>query len=224
MEPVRAYSQIISFETLGNEATDLHNLLLNLGAETTLPWDDLRAAATRWKTFVEQKLEDLLLVTPATVLRSKALMNGASGLFSDESLSALSDRERSDFDEACRCLLTASSTASEFMTLRAAESLLRRWYEEKTKKTIEKQPWGHVLNLLSDTYPGKDRPTELTSLEYLKVRRDQVAHPDRISRQDDAEATLLTVRSLVPDLIPVLPMQGLLPIADIQSPTPEPAA
>ncbi len=108
--------------------------------------------------------------------------------------------EISDLDEACRCILVGSPTAGEFIALRAIESVLRRWYgtNDSTKLSqVENKPWGSVIDLISKEYGDKKPPPELAALGSPKLRRVEVAHPDKISSTADAESTLLMAFALV---------------------------
>ena len=54
--------------------------------------------------------------------------------------------------------------------------------------------WGEILDELNEIYPKKSgRPKELLLLDYLRERRNEIAHPDAISNPEAATATFLNV-------------------------------
>lgn len=204
---LRWYEQVQSFEDIGREAKDLHNELSGYGDKVVSDEtkDELRDARTRWDALARERMGDLYLCTPSSKIDPKNLIKGAEGFLSKECLSSLEKIERIDLIEACGCILIGSVTAAEHIALRAAESLLRRWYKYKTNIKLEYKTWGVILDKLVKEYPEEaKRPKELGSLGYLKQRRDEVAHPERISTFIEADATLMTVFSLIERLEPIL--------------------
>lgn len=206
LEVLRQYEQILSFEDIGLEAKDYHDTLLSYG-EQAISNDtkrDLRAARVRWDTSARERLQDMYLVVSKSKIDPKHLMQGCVGFIRREYLSFLESIEVSDLNEACSCILIGSATAAEHIALRAAESLLRRWYEKKTGNRLHRRTWGTVLNRLAREYPENKRPKEIILLGYLKQRRDEVAHPERVSTLIEAETTLMNVCSLIQGIEPVL--------------------
>jgi len=54
--------------------------------------------------------------------------------------------------------------------------------------------WGEILDELNELYPKKsERPKELSLLDYLRGRRNEIAHPEAISNPEEATATFLNV-------------------------------
>jgi len=76
---------------------------------------------------------------------------------------------------------------------------------------LEHKTWGAVLDKLTLEYDEKNRPKEISLLGYLKRRRDEVAHPDRVSALAEAEATLMNVCSLIGGLKKTLTQLPFLP-------------
>jgi hypothetical protein len=206
-EPLRVYEQVRSFEDIGKEAKQNHDKLLNSEesavSETTR--DRLRDLKTRWDAMIRERLQNLYLVTPVSRIEAKKLIGGIKEFLSEEFVSFLEEIEVIDLTEATSCILVGSATAAEHITLRAAESILRRWYYYKTDIKLEYKAWGAVLDKLSKEYPEEaKRPREIAVLGYLKIRRDEVAHPERISTLTEAESTLLTVCSLIERVKPIV--------------------
>jgi hypothetical protein len=219
---LRIYEGINPFEDIGREAKDFHNLVSSLKKEELEnKKNSLRDARARWHTLARERLQNLYLVTPRSRMDPKCLMKGIKGFLRDEHFALLEQIEVSDLNEACMCILVISTTAAEHIALRAAESLLRRWYEYKTGNRLSRGTWGTVLDKLVQKYPENSRPKEINLLGYLKQRRDEVAHPQRVSSLIEAEATLLNVCSLIEGIKPVLAELASLKEPDAQLPISE---
>ena len=205
-----SFWNIVGFEDIGQEAADSQASMAILTVLTRQDKYDFRKLVTRWHTVAQERCSALFLITPTTILNPKELVDGIQGVAVPETLKLLEDQERGDLDEACRCILVGSPTAGEFMALRAIESLLRRWYvkNDNTKtEQVENKPWGFVIDLLSKEYEDKKAPPSLAVLGNLKLLRDEVAHPDKVSSLTDAESTLLIACSLTPRLmLPSVPV------------------
>ncbi len=206
LEILRQYEQILSFEDIGSGARFYHDMLLSRGEQAISPAikRDLRTARVSWDTSARERLQDMYQVVSKSIIDPKHLMQGCVGFIRKESLSLLERIEVSDLNEACNCILIGSATAAEHIALRAAESLLRRWYENKTDNKLHRRTGGTVLNRLAREYPENKRPKEIILLGYLKQRRDEVAHPDRVSTLTEAETTLMNVCNLIQGIEPVL--------------------
>jgi hypothetical protein len=202
LKKFEVYEATDKFEKIGKEAKAWHELLSKRVAESRRPpitgaeRVKLQSDIAAWKVLAEEKMKELYLTAPNTNIAPEKLIKGLTG-FLEDLIKLLTNQEQGDLVEACNCILVGSNTAAEFMSLRAAESLLRRWYEKRTYQNLERKPWGFVLDKLTEAYPEKRRPAEITLLAYLKQRRDEIAHPQRSSTPQEAEATLLTVFSLV---------------------------
>ncbi|HEX7363831.1 MAG TPA: hypothetical protein VF366_01540 [Dehalococcoidia bacterium] len=206
LSPFRVYELVSNFEDIGKEARGLHDQISKLGKQAVpdSTKDKLRAVVTKWDTLMRERLHDLYLVTPQCTINAKRMMEGIDEILGEEDSLLLEEIEESDLDEACKCILIGSPTAGEHIALRAAESLLRRWYINKTGETLKYGTWGAVLNKLVKLFPEKKRPKEIALLGYLKERRDEVAHPERVSELSEAETTLMNVCTLIRGLRPVL--------------------
>ena len=203
-------SYVYGFQDIGQSIASVQDYIANLKEMTEEAKSQLRTNLTRWRAIVEERSGRLFLLTPNTVFDPKKLMAGIAGVAPAEALESIVGGERSDLDEACRCILVGSTTAGEFMALRAVESMLRRWYTRHASgspKSIEDKPWGYVIDKLSKEYEGKQLPPELTVLSSLKLRRNEVAHPDKISTLADAQSTLLIACSL-PNRLSLPPQLG----------------
>ena len=79
----------------------------------------------------------------------------------------------------------------------AAESLLKKWYEKKKDIKLGRTTWGQVLEKLNEEFPNeRERPKELLLLDYLRERRNEIAHPEAVSDSIQASTTFLNVINL----------------------------
>ena len=105
-----------------------------------------------------------------------------------------------DFREACVNTLVGNHTSAEFMALRATEGLLRKWYEHETDEDHQYEDWYGAIEQMTSEHDGSS-PKNLKLLDYLRDRRNEVAHPDRHSDKQDAEVTLQNAFEVAEELI-----------------------
>lgn len=151
----------------------------------------LRDETIRWREQFESVLKQgglAVVYLKTDFFDVEKLRGGLGELLKNEEKDRLTDLEASCLEDARKCVLVGIPTPAEFMCVRCAESILRRWYKWKTNKAIEKKGWGRILDELAEEY-GKEYPSQLQLLKYLKETRDRLAHPDKISSQSDAEHT-----------------------------------
>jgi hypothetical protein len=182
--PFRVYSNVYQLQDIGNEAAAYHDRLANyVGAVVSAQdMNTLREAKTRWETLVRERLERLYLITPTTIIDTRLLFGGITTLLSEQTRSTLEPTELADLNEAVWSLLVNAATAAEVMSLRAAENLLRRWYWKESGQEVNRKGWRTLLQWFTDEYPRiAEAQAELALLNYLNIRRNEVAHPDSIS-------------------------------------------
>jgi phage FluMu protein Com len=103
----------------------------------------------------------------------------------------LSEIEKTSILEASLSLGSGAYTASELMSLRTLEGILRRIYEvnETLGKLIEKME-------------KDDRLSDLKGiLSYFKDVRNRVAHPEKLSSELDAASTFQMTKRLLIEII-----------------------
>jgi len=142
---------------------------------------------------LNKNLEGVVLKVPETHIRLNELKAGARSFLEYGEWNTLEPLEQQGLDEVTSCLLCGNYTSAEFMALRTVESLLRRWYEGKTDSKLERESWGEILEQLNDLYPKPQRPKELSLLDYLRERRNEIAHPEALPSEEEATATFLNV-------------------------------
>lgn len=153
----------------------------------------LRPAVGKWRGQIEMVLQDWILCQPQAHIDIGKLIEGARSFLADEEWNMLIPLEQEGLNEATQCLLFNTFTSVEFMALRTVESLLRRWYEKHTNKSIKDATFGQVLNRLDKEFPEPTRPREISPLYNLKERRNAIAHPEVISNEEEATMTFMLV-------------------------------
>jgi len=161
----------------------------------------LLQTVTKWEERLDTLSKNWVLCCPDTHIDAGRLVQGPKAFLSNEELSILEPLEIHGLTEAASSLLFNNFTSAEFMALRTVESLLKRWYEKRTGKKLGKTTWGEVLDKLNQEFPKKEeRPKELLLLDYLRERRNEIAHPEAVSNSVQASTTFLNVISLCESL------------------------
>lgn len=153
----------------------------------------LQPVVGKWRGHIEMVLKDWILCRPEAHIDIGKLSKGARSFLADEEWNMLIPLEQEGLNEATQCLLFNNFTSAEFMALRTVESLLRRWYEKHTNKSIDDATFGQVLNKLDKEFPEPTRPREISPLYNLKERRNAIAHPKVISNEEEATMTFMLV-------------------------------
>jgi len=204
LQALNAYKTIDGLESIGTEAqSQLYSLSRKYKYSNTRLFakEDREALMTlinHWCGRLEEVKKRWLTIIPNLSIDVSKLSSGAKSFFSEDEWSRLNDLEQKSLDEAAYCMLSNNFTASEFMALRTVESVLRRWYKEKTGKT-DYVHQSNIIDLLDEEFPergGLDkekRPKEISALFHLKNRRNAIAHPEVISTYEDANATFVYV-------------------------------
>lgn len=164
---------------------------------------EIRQKAKFWENILEKELdsEKRLPISSRGLFDVEKAMESPQELFDEEVWEWLPDLPKGDIAEACRCLSIESSTAAVFLSLRAVEECLRLWYEGKEGVEVSGTAWGGVLRELENVYEDSDnQPAVLTNLDYLRVKRNEVNHPDKSPSWHEAEATLYIVRNTISEI------------------------
>ena len=168
-----------------------------------LSTDDYRSlheSAERWQSIVRTEINNLSFITieeQGLLDKEEAMENPEKLFYKTTVWEQLPSQTKSDLSEACRTLALNCSTSAVFLSLRAVEERLQEWYNEETGNDIGTRTFGQVLSEIDDQYTESDRPTILSHLNYLKDRRNQIAHPERSPQQQEAESTLVMVRETI---------------------------
>ena len=194
LQALSTYKPVAGLEFIGNESS---TELLRLARTYKYSYQRQFATADRsplntllhnWYGRLTEVQKRWMIYSPTTHLDISKLCAGASAFFQEKEWAALSELEQQGLNEAVTCLLANNFTASEFMSVRSVESVLRRWYLLKTGKTTERQ--AAIFDIIDQEYDeNKRRPKEIQQIFYFKHRRNAIAHPDMISNSEDASVT-----------------------------------
>jgi HEPN domain-containing protein len=191
------------YDSISDIRSDFRSKYDHYNGETFLEEQDkerLKTKLVRWDEMITQSTNEIeyIHIKPGLVDVGE-LEENPEQLFKDSGTwQELSDHTRSDIEESCRALACSCYTSSVFMALRAVEERLREWYIQETEREIEGRNFGEVLNEIDDVYSDPDeRPAILSNLEFLKQRRNQVAHPDRIPSEREAENTIFMIQDTI---------------------------
>ena len=166
-------------------------------------YEDLQNSARTWDSIINEELSSLepIHIENTGLLDVKQAMDSPENLFHDSSIwEDLPKQTKSDLTEACQTLAFDCPTSTVFLSLRAVEERLHAWYMNETQRDIEDRTFGQVLSELDDYYHDDDRPPILSHLDFLKERRNQVAHPERSPGSQEAESTLIMVRETITNI------------------------
>jgi len=199
LETLTLYKFVKGLEFIGSEAEHFLKEMRKDYSSDDKPMENagghlLELAIRRWYGRLDEISKRWILSLPQAHIDVSKLTAGSKSFLEDEEWNTLESLEQQGLDEAASCLLFNNFTSAEFIALRTAESLLRRWYEKKTGNKIKRERWGEILDELIELYPKKsERPKELSLLDYLKERRNEIAHPEGISNPEQATSTFLNV-------------------------------
>jgi hypothetical protein len=200
--PVAVEPQVLQSTILGAHST-INELRqqLNLSQSETA---SLRNEA--WKLREEnKKLQGRIkyLCPPTKVISRESLEIGASQFLGNIS-NRISDVARNDLSNGVRCLYHGIHTAAAMVSLRASEDAVRRYYEFKTGQKVGSADWKFILDELLKRQDV--RRSLVGHLDYVREKRNEAEHPDRIFDQDEAENTFLTVTNLIKEIYDEIPI------------------
>ena len=194
------------FEFIGKEADSLwHEFYKKYYSQENACLDskdieNLKRTITRWEGRFQEISKNWILSYPDTHIDAGKLGQGPKTFLTDDEFNTLEPLEEQGLSEATSSLLFSNFTSAEFMSLRTAESLLKKWYEKQTDKKLGRTTWGQVLDKINEEFPKEKRPKELILLDYLRERRNEIAHPGAVSNSVAASTTFLNVISLCKSL------------------------
>jgi hypothetical protein len=111
-----------------------------------------------------------------------------------------------DAREAGKCLAYEVATAAGFHILRAAESVVRRYYADITGGAAQPKVRNLMVYVRKMQNAGVGDPKILSSLEQIaKLHRNPLIHPEDVLTVTEAMALIGIVRSAVSAMLAVLP-------------------
>jgi hypothetical protein len=119
-------------------------------------------------------------------------------ILSKNLLSNLDELTKQDMTDALSCILHLLPTPAAMISLRVAESIVRKYYKKVTGNNPIGKSWGEMLNELEQS--KKVKPSILDYLKYLKDVRNEAQHPDKRFAQEESEQLFLKVKKLIEEI------------------------
>ena len=140
-----------------------------------------------WQDRIVNEIRKIKVVklTTDTVLNPDKLAEGAKSFFKDEIWNTMTDLEKLDLEDGCRCISLQSWTPASMITMRVIESSFRNYYKQITNKDTNDQFWGNMIAELKNDQSADQKL--LGYYDYLKDIRNKLQHPDARLSQFEAE-------------------------------------
>jgi len=120
-----------------------------------------------------------------TILNPEKLSLGAESFFDIKIWNKMSNLEKDDLDDGCRCISLQTWTPAGMITMRVIESVLRNYYQKITSNDPEGKMWGPMLIELK-SIPSANQKL-VGYFEYLKDIRNALQHPEARLSQFESE-------------------------------------
>jgi hypothetical protein len=154
-----------------------------------------------WRGLIGKELFDRpIMEVHAVNLRPIDLANGPRAFVDPANWRRLSRISRNGLKDATKSLAADAPTASVMVCFRVAEDLVRRYYRFKIGGEAPTS-WKETLVQLTKTQ-GK---SIIGHLDYLRDRRNQAEHPDRIFTMEEAERVFMAVVDLIHEIYSEIP-------------------
>ncbi len=153
-----------------------------------------------WKLKDENKrLHDRIEgLCPKTVIIARESLELGLTQFLGETLARISLVAKNDLENAVRCIYHGIPTAAAMVSLRASEDAVRKYFEFKTGEKGGPADWKIILEELIKL--DNVKRTLIGHLDYVREKRNEAEHPDKIFDQNEAENTFLTVTNLIKEI------------------------
>lgn len=143
---------------------------------------------------------DVVSIVDKGLIDTREVFRRPESIFDDSVWNWLDQQPRQDISHSCKTLVLDMPTASSFLSLRAVEYCLREWYREQTGKNIDKSAWGEVTRKIESEFDANEKAPVLSNLEYLREKRNGIAHPDVSPSWQEAEDILFNVRRTITEI------------------------
>lgn len=107
---------------------------------------------------------------------------------------------KQDLHDAVLCVLHLLPTPAAMISFRAAENIVRKYYEAATGRSALGKTWAQLLEEMQQQQIMK--PPALGYVRFLKDKRNEAEHPDKRFTQEESERILLHIKSLLEELNP----------------------
>ena len=120
-----------------------------------------------------------------TNLNPEKLSLGAKLFFDIKIWNKMSNLEKDDLEDGCRCISLQAWTPAGMITMRVIESVLRNYYQNQTSNDPTGKMWGIMLDHLKSISSANQKLVGY--FDYLKDIRNTLQHPDARLSQFESE-------------------------------------
>ncbi len=185
-----------------SESTKLIEMLTNLLQQEEDQVDntwEIWLQASKVQTLLQGELgvQAVYLIWPKRAYDTNRLISAAGSIFSEAVGSWLTKDEQYDIEQAGKCLAFETSTGAGFHLFRAAESVIRRYYQVVvgTLPKPKMRNWGTYLKVLRECGAS---PKVTYAIEQIKeLYRNPVMHPEERLSMDEAISLLGIVETFI---------------------------
>jgi hypothetical protein len=184
------------------EAANLRKLFEDSNKQSALSRGDMWQVywcADRLRTLLHGELavQSVYHIWPKRAFDINLLIEKATSLFSKDVQAWMSDDERYNISQAGKCVAFETPTAAGFHLIRAAESVIRRYYKVVvgTEPALKMRNWGTYIKFLKTC--GGDAKV-IHALEQIKdLHRNPVIHPDVALTLEEAISLIGITESII---------------------------
>lgn len=146
-----------------------------------------------------QLTERLNTLSPPTKrIKQELLEYGIDSYLGYDLAAKLSDTTKNDLKDAMKCLRCGIATPAAMISLRAAEDVVRKYYELKFQEKPARIGLKDVLDKLMER-SDVDK-TLMNYLHYIRTKRNEAEHPEKIFPQEEAEEMFITVTNAIKEI------------------------
>ncbi|MFW9972602.1 MAG: hypothetical protein ACFFDF_20620 [Candidatus Odinarchaeota archaeon] len=141
-----------------------------------------------WEDRIMNELINIKVVklSTDTNLNPKKLSSGVKSFFDINIWNKMSDLEKDDLEDSCRCISLQAWTPAGMIAMRVVESVFRNYYQNITSNDPSGKQWGSMLEELKNNQSANQKLVGY--FDYLKDIRNELQHPDKRLSQFEAEA------------------------------------
>ena len=139
-----------------------------------------------------------VLAPPTKRIRQELLEYNIDSYLGYELAAKLSETTKNDLKDAMKCLRGGIATPAAMISLRAAEDVVRKYYELKFQEKPVRIGLKDILDRLMER-SDVDK-TLVNYLHYIRTKRNEAEHPEKIFTQEESEETFITVTNAIKEI------------------------
>lgn len=146
--------------------------------------------------FIKSRLNKIS--PPTAIIEKDNLERGVDHFLGYALAAKLSTTTKNDLEDAIKCLICGIATPAAMISLRASEDAVRKYYELKFGEKPGKAGWKEILDKLM----GRSDVDKILMghLDYIRSKRNEAEHPEKVFKADEAENTFLTVINVIKEI------------------------